>query len=323
MREVFTGCKLRGVAAALPQQVVEVDSFIPTFGEAKVARFKQVVGVESIHVASPEQRSSDLALAAAQRLFNVQSISLEEIDVLLFITQTPDAVAPPTACRLQAALGLGEHLFALDINQGCAGFLSGLLTAAHFLQHPNVRNVLILGGDTLSRWVDPADATSAMLFGDAGFAAVVGRETSAQPWTFESASLPSEAIKIPHGGPFFMQGTEVFNFSISAIPQQIQRLLQGCEGFVPEYYLLHQANGFILQQIARMCRVGAEQVPCRMCHRGNTSVASLPLLMCDLAAEGFQGTKPVVLAAFGVGLTTLATALTLDFDGIVPTFLVD
>jgi 3-oxoacyl-[acyl-carrier-protein] synthase-3 len=162
-----------------------------------------------------------------------------------------------------------------------------------------------------------------MLFGDAGFAAIVGRDPTATPWFFESASIPSQAISIPHDGYFQMQGTEVFNFSISAVPQQIQTLLADTSLAHPNLYLLHQANAFILQQIARMCRLDPAVVPCRMKQRGNTSVASLPLLMCDLAAEGYVGAKTVVLAAFGVGLTTLAAHLQLDFDNVLPTFTIE
>ncbi len=320
MVETFNGLRLKALACALPKRTVSVDSFIPRFGEETVSRFKQVVGVESFPVADEGQRASDLAEAAARQLMEAGKLDPAQVDVLLFVTQTPDAIAPATAALLQARLGLSEDLFALDLNQGCAGFLAGLLTAAHFLAHPTVRNVLLLGGDTLSRLVDPEDHTSAMLFGDAGFAALIGKEGDA-PWTFASATAANRAIEIPHGGHFTMQGTEVFNFTITRVPEQINALLAHT-GDTPETIdtlLLHQANAFIVRQIARMTRFPSAKVPCRLTQRGNTSAASLPLLLCDLAAEGMRGSHRALLSAFGVGLTWISARLDIDFDAILPT----
>ncbi len=323
MVETFTGLKLKALACALPEQVVEVDSFIARFGEETVARFKQVVGVERFPVAAEGQRASDLAEAAARKLICDHRLNPEEVDVLLFVTQTPDAIAPATSAMLQQRLGLGEHVFTLDLNQGCAGFLAGLLTAAHFLSNPSVRNVLLLGGDTLSRRINPEDHTSAMLFGDAGFAALVGKGEAA-PWTFASATAASDAITIPHGGHFAMNGTEVFNFTITRVPEQLAELMR-ITGDTPETLdalFLHQANAFIVRQVARMTRFPAEKAPCRMTCRGNTSTASLPLLLCDLAAEGQSGTRRALLSAFGVGLTWLSARMEIDLCGCMPTLTV-
>ena len=320
MMQRFGGLALRGVAAAVPETVLEVAGFAERFGEQAVARFRQIVGVERFPVAPEGVQASYYAEAAARDLLAAGVFRPEEIDAVLFVSQTPDAVAPTTASRLQGRFGLGEQTLALDLNQGCAGFLTGLLTAAHLLGHPACRNVLLLGGDTLSRLVDPADQTSAMLFGDAGFAAVVGKG-GADAWTIASASAPSEAIALPHGGRFQMSGTDVFNFSITRVPEQIQAVLAatGESREAIDLVLLHQANAFILRQIARMTGFPEARVPCRMAGRGNTSVASLPLLLCDLAGEGMRGVKRALLSAFGVGLTWMTARLNLDFCLCRPT----
>lgn len=315
MLETFGNVRLKALACALPGRVVKVESFADRFGAETAVRFRQVVGVECFHVANPSQRASDLAEAAARHLLDTGRLEADAIDVLLFVTQTPDAVAPATASLLQGRLGLGNHVFALDLNQGCAGFLAGILTAAHFLQSPEVRNVLLLGGDTLSRWVDPNDHTSAMLFGDAGFAAVLGKGEAS--WTIASACEASEAITLPHGGHFHMAGTDVFNFTVTRVPEQILRVLDATSG-APDLLLLHQANAFIVRQIARMCHFPSERTPCRIARRGNTSCASLPLLLCDLVAEGVQGRQDALLSAFGVGLTWLTARTVLDFDVCLP-----
>ncbi len=326
MIETFQHLQLKALACALPERTCAVEDFIPRFGEETVARFKQVVGVERFPVAQT-LRTSDLAEAAAKALIVAGKLDVEQVDVVLFVTQTPDAVAPATSALLQHRLGLSEQVFALDLNQGCAGFLAGLLTAAHFLSHEAVRNVLILGGDTLSRCVDPADHTSAMLFGDAGFAAVVGKDNAvseATPWTFLSATATSTAIEIPHNKPFTMAGTEVFNFTITRVPEQLSALLAATGETIDaiDALYLHQANTFILRQVARMVRCPMEKVPCRMATRGNTSSASLPLLLCDLAAEGQTGIRRALLSAFGVGLTWISARMALDLEVCLPTLVI-
>lgn len=323
MVERFIGLTLKALACALPAQTRDLTEFEARFGKEKVERFREVVGIHRYHEAPPETKTSDLAVAAAENLFASGAIQREEIDALLFITQTPDAIAPATSALLQARLHLPERLLALDINQGCAGFLTGLLTAAHLLASPTIRNVLILGGDTLTRCVDQADPATAMLFGDAGFAAIFGRDSQADTWHIANGVSSSEAITIPHGKPFAMSGTEVFNFTITKVPEQIQAVLQAANHSAEnlDWLLLHQANAFIVRQVARMCRFPEEKVPCRIANRGNTSVASLPLLLCDLKAEGISGKQRVVLSAFGVGLTWVTVALTLDFDVCQPPLL--
>lgn len=315
MANTFNGLSLKALACALPEAKQSLTEFNERFGADKVERFRTVVGIDSIHVAPSTLNTSDLAVAAAEKLFASDAVQRETIDALLFISQTPDAIAPATSALLQNRLGLPSNILALDINQGCAGFLVGLQTAAHLLASPAIRNVLILGGDTLTRCVDPNDVATAMLFGDAGFAALITR-SGEDTWHLESGLESSNAITIPHNKPFEMAGTDVFNFTITKVPEQIVNVMQQAN-LTPDtldYALLHQANAFIVRQVARMCRLPEEKVPCRIAQRGNTSVASLPLLLCDLKAEGVTGKKRVICSAFGVGLTWVTLALTLDFD---------
>lgn len=321
----FRGLSLKALACAVPSTVKEVADYEVRFGKDKVDRFREVVGIQAFPVAPVGVKTSDLAVAAAEKLFDSHAIARETIGAVLFITQTPDAVAPATSALLQARLHLPTTALALDINQGCAGFLVGMLTAAHLLASPAMQNVLVLGGDTLSPCVDQDDPATAMLFGDAGFAAVFGRDPTATAWHIASGVSASDAISIPHGQPFRMSGTEVFNFTITKVPEQILEVMQAAQ-ISPDaldFLLLHQANAFIVRQVARMCRLPEAKVPCRIAQRGNTSVSSLPLLLCDLKAEGLSGKKQVVLSAFGVGLTWVSAALTIDFDAFQPPILLN
>jgi 3-oxoacyl-[acyl-carrier-protein] synthase-3 len=270
-----------------------------------------MVGIEQQHLAPANQKASDFALAAAQHLFDARpDIERTSIDAILFLSQTPDALAPITASRLQQALQLPESTLALDINQGCTGFVAGLLLAGNLLQNPTFRNILILGGDTLSHHLHPDDTATSMLFSDGGFAAIIGR--GEETWTFETLNLPSNAITLPHNGTLQMMGSEVFNFTLLRVAEQLQTLPK------PDVYLLGQTNAFALRQIARTLHCDDATLPCRIAKRGNTSGASLPTLMCDLAAEGETEQKTVILSAFGVGLTAMSVHMPLDFQAIVP-----
>ena len=320
MLETFDGLRIRALTCAVPEMVRETNSFVSAFGESNIARFKQAVGIERCPVVPEGMQTSDLAAAAAKSLFERTGLDRSTVDVLLFVTQTPDAVAPATSARLQARLELSEAVFALDINQGCTGFLSGLLTAAHFLQNPSVRSVLLLGGDTLTRHTDPTDAASAMLFGDAGFAAVIDRDAAADRWTSDCRMSASDAISMPFGKPFAMQGSDVFTFTVTRVPEQILDMMRVC-GETPtslDLLCLHQANAFIVRQVARMTGMPAAKVPCRIANRGNTSSASLPLLLCDLASEQPKGPRNVLFSAFGVGLAWQSLHLHFDFGACLP-----
>lgn len=312
MHEVLEGCCIRAIASVLPSTQHPLSTFIPTYGESYVTRFQQMVGIERLHLAMPQQRASDFALAAAQQLFKHHpDIHPSDVDALFFLSQTPDQLSPITASRLQKSLGLPPTLLALDVNQGCTGFVAGLLLAANLLQNSAIRNVLIVGGDTLSHHLSAEHPSTAMSFSDGGFAAIVGKEDK-RIWTFETLNEPSYAISLPHQGTLQVEGAEIFNFTLSNVTAQIQALP------TPDYYLVGQTNAFILHQLARACGCDEQKMPCRIAQRGNTSGASLPTLICDLAAEGLSGKHSVTLTAFGVGLSTMSVYLQLDFNCACP-----
>jgi 3-oxoacyl-[acyl-carrier-protein] synthase-3 len=312
MRETLSGCTLRAVTSVLPSTRRAITDFIPTLGQDYVERFQSLVGINTLHLAAPHQKASDFALAAAKRLLQQNpEISPHSIHALLFLTQTPDNLAPITASRLQQALGLNETTLALDLNQGCTGFLAGLLLAANLLQNPAFENVLILGGDTLSHHIDPNEPNAALLFSDGGFAALIGR--GEETWTFETLNVPSNAISLPHHGYLQLIGSEVFNFTLLRVTEQLQSLPPA------ERILLGQSNAFALKQIARSLGYDETHVPIRIAQRGNTSGASLPTLLCDLAAEGSLSQKQtLILSSFGVGLSAISAHLPLQASAIVP-----
>ena len=305
MNQTFQGLRLEAVSCVLPDYCTTLEDYAERFGKDIAERYSKLVGIQRTFHAPHGITVTDLVRAAAAPLLEEHRA---EIDVLLHVTQTPHLDAPPESCLLQRDLGLGEHVIALDINQGCAGFMVALQTTAHFMLHPTVRHVLICGGDVLSNRVDKDDHATAFMFSDVGFAALIGRGDG--DWAFANGTAGSTAITLPHNATFRMNGTDVFNFTISKVPEQILSLR------TPEVdcLLLHQSNAFIMRQIGRLCGFAPEQVPMNIADYGNASSASLSLLLCDLAQNrGWRGKRTAILSGYGCGLTWVSARMPLDF----------
>lgn len=315
-----------GLACAVPETIVGNDVMAARFGYEQITKFEKMVGVKERRVAGDGVCTSDLACAAAQRLKEVGRWTPADIDALVFVTQTPDYVLPATACALQNRLGIKKDCFAFDFNLGCSGFVYGVHLVSSLLQMQGIRKALLMGGDCLLKLVDPQDPASAPLFGDAGFAAVLARDESADEvrYRFKTDGAGYRAIfddnlarhgrSNPPTGEFVrMDGMDVFNFTINEVPDLIKTEMFAAQltSENVDYLVLHQANKFVLKQVAMMTGFPMEKVPICMDRFGNTSSASIPLTLCDLAGRD-HGVKKVVLSGFGVGLSW--GTLIMNFD---------
>ena len=342
---ILRNVALRAISCVVPDNPVENEQFVERFGEG-VEKFAKMTGVKRRCVALPDQTSSDLSYVAAKHLFATGKAVLEEIDAIIFVSQTPDYILPATACVLHQRLGLKKECLAFDINLGCSGFVYGLFVAGSLCRREGVRNVLLCGGDTISKVVSPTDKSSTMLFGDGGFSALMTySEVDSNPWYylygtdgagFKSIMIPSGVQRNKAGSreirefgegvlrsdyDLYMNGTEVFNFTISEVPSAIKRLMEkaGCTPDNTDMLVLHQANLFILKQIAKMTKFSMEKVPVTIDRFGNTSVTSIPLTLCDaLASNHNQASRRVVLGGFGVGLSWGVISLEVSPDCCQP-----
>jgi 3-oxoacyl-[acyl-carrier-protein] synthase-3 len=253
---------------------------------------------------------------------------------------------PSTACVLHHRLGLKKECLAFDINLGCSGFAYGLFVAGSLCRREGIRSVLLCGGDTISKLVSSVDKSSAMLFGDGGYAALLEyTDASDNPWSYlygtdgagaKSIIIPSGAHRNKNGAhdvrefgegvlrsdyDLYLDGIDVFNFTISEVPSAIKRLMKQAER-CPEntdFLVLHQANLFILKQIAKLTNFPMEKVPVTIDRFGNTSSASIPLALCDaLAVSSVTSAQRVVLAGFGVGLSWGVISMVLSPDCCLP-----
>lgn len=330
----FDDAAIRGIVTTAGDRKVMIEDEAEAFGydERTLKRLKRSMGFASRHVVSdPSVCTSDLCAQSAHRLFKGLAIDPSSIDALLFVSQTPDYRAPSTAIILQDRLGLSTRTVAFDINLGCSGFINGLYTAYSFI-HSGMERVLLCVGDIASRFAYPQDKNLTPLMGDAGSAVLIERTVnSPSAFVLHSDGSGYEHLIIPAGGcrqpvtpeslepktfedgairravDMFMNGGEIFNFTIKVVPAMFEELfaLSGREKETVDYFVLHQANRYILQNIAKRLGVGAERLPMdTMTEYGNQNSASIPgTVNARLSNVYSQKRVRSVFAGFGIGLS--------------------
>jgi 3-oxoacyl-[acyl-carrier-protein] synthase-3 len=316
------GVALRGVVSALPARRVTNEHFKADFSDDDINDVIKMIGVEARHWVAEGQTSSDLCLAATQRLLARLDWAADSIDALIHVSQTPNQRLPATACELHGALGLSPNCQAFDVGLGCSGYVYGLWMASALI-NAGCRRVLLLAGDSSSRMIDPKDRGTALLFGDAGTASALEASPGAAPIHFVLGTDGAGARNLlVQGGGFrdiaaderraegynpdtlFMDGGAVFTFTLKAVPALIRQTLGRAGASVDEVdaLVLHQANRFMLNHIAKKVGVPPERTPINIDRYGNTSSSSLPLVLCsDLGERLTREPMRLMLAGFGVG----------------------
>ena len=333
----FKGIGITAMAAAVPSRVIDNLKYTEHFPEEQVKEVVEKVGIYERRFADELTCSSDLCFAAAQKLILDNQINRDEIDLLVFVSQTPDYRMPATGITLQHRLGLGNHCIAFDINLGCSAFLYGMSVVYSMMQTGNIRKALILDGETRSKVYSPKDRRSAFIFGDAGVAALIEHNEKFGETTLSLNSDGSRAdlIMIKGGGyrhmscvetlqervvdefgnirsdeQGYMRGGDVFNFVIREIPRDIKRTMAeaGVTNEDIDYFCFHQANNFINAYIAKKMKLDVFKIPHTIEKYGNTSSVSVPLTIVSELKDKLVGNKTLMLSAFGVGMTW-ATAI--------------
>lgn len=325
------------LSGAVPRTVIDNYKYTQYFPEDQVREVVDKVGIYERRFADEKTCSSDLCFAAAEKLIADNGIDRNEIDLLIFISQTPDYRMPATSVLLQERLGLPNSTIAFDINLGCSAFIYGLSVAYSFMQCNNLRKALILDGETRSKVYSPKDRRSAFLFGDGGVAALVERDEKfgESYFSLNSDGSRGDLIKINAGGyrmpssvetlqekvvdeygnirseeQGYMNGGDVFNFVIREIPRDIKKIAEWSEVDIQslDYYVFHQANNFINSYLAKKLKLDTTRIPSTIAKYGNTSSVSVPLTIVDQLKDNLSGKKRLMLSAFGVGMTW-ATAI--------------
>ena len=329
---------ITAMSAAVPRTVVDNYKYTQYFPEDQVKEVVDKVGVYERRFADEKTCSSDLCYAAAEKLFSDNNVNRSEIDLLIFISQTPDYRMPATSVILQDRLKLPNSTIAFDINLGCSAFMYGLSVAYSMISNQSrLRKVLILDGETRSKVYSPKDRRTAFLFGDGGVAALIERDErfGESYFSLNSDGSREGLIKIDAGGyrnmssaetvkekvvdeygnirsdeQGYMHGGDVFNFVIREIPKDIKNLcnIAGEDIQSMDYYVFHQANNFINSYISKKMKLDVTKLPSTIAKYGNTSSVSVPLTIVSELKDKLAGDKKLLLSAFGVGMTW-ATAL--------------
>lgn len=346
IRSTFENIRIAGIAAAVPKnREILSERYNDLFGEESVRAFSKTTGVLERRVAKEEQTASDLAYVSAKHVIRENSVDKEKIGICIFISQTPDYRFPSTACVLHRRLELPKDCIAFDVNLGCSGYVYGIQIISSLLQSTNCRYGLLLAGDTLNKVISPQDKSSCMLFGDSGCATLFEKadRTAAIATAYRTDGRGFQAIITPSGGyrnpngshervkwadgnersdyELYMNGVEVFSFTISEVPAMINEFMEesriGRDSF--DAYVLHQANCYILKQVAKRSRLPKDKLPISMDRYGNTSVTSIPLTLCDrYGALNEDGEKRILSCGFGVGLSWGIAAFTVNQKEILP-----
>ena len=335
----YNGVGITAMAGAVPRRVINNYEYTEFFPADQVKEVVDKVGVFERRFADENTCSSDLCYAAAEKLIADNDIDRSEIDLLIFLSQTPDYRMPATSIILQDRLGLPSSCIAFDIQMGCAGFCYALSVAYSMMQNGNLRKALVLDGETRSKVYSPRDRRSAFIFGDAGVAALVEKDDKfGQSWfSINSDGSRHDLIMIKGGGyrnpssvetltekvvdeygnmrsdeQGYMRGGDVFNFVIREIPRNIKQTLEasGVDKDSIDYIVFHQANNFINSYIAKKMKLDTAKIPHTIEKYGNTSSVSVPLTIVSELKDKLAGNKLLLLSAFGVGMSWVT--------GIVP-----
>lgn len=331
--------RIAALASHFPGDVLDNERLATELGAWTAEKIEAKTGIRRRHLAAPDECASDLAVLAARKLFARGVVQPSEIDYLLFCTQSPDYFLPTTACVLQSRLGLPESAGALDFNLGCSGYIYGLGLAKALIETGQARRVLLLTGDTYSKFLHPHDRSVRTLFGDGAAATLVvgavGEEALIGPFVYGTDGRGADNLIVRTGGlraprvanapvvedadgnqrtvnDLVMNGPEIFNFTLKVVPQTVRDLLAASGHAVGDvdHFVFHQANRFMLDHLRKKLGVPAEKFFVGMADCGNTVSSTIPIALEQLDAAGrLKPGQLLMLVGFGVGYSWGGTML--------------
>ena len=349
---IFKNKKVSGILTILPKKVVKFEDEMAnySFSPAKSMKLKLAMGYNEHRLAEPGQCSSDFCKFGLQYLFDNGMLKKEEIDALLFVSQSADYYMPPTSNIIHGYFGLKHDCLCLDINQGCAGFEIGLIESFMLLEQPAINKVVLMNADVLSSKVSDQDRNSKPLIGDAAAITIVEKDVR-DSVIFANVKMDGTgafALNIPAGGfrmpstvetakmeqdeagnwrgkdNLVMQGDEVFNFVQREVPPMIEHLFEqsGVDRNDVDWYMFHQPNKFMLHKLADKLKIPREKMPANIVENfGNASGVTVPTCISyNLGEQLCNNTMQICLAGFGVGLTWSSIMMemgNMDFNRII------
>ena len=336
MKFKYQGKKITGILTVVPKNEKTFDEEMENYqaSKARTKRLKAVMGFEKHKIVEEGVCVSDLAVFGMEYLFRNELLNKEDIDSLVVVTESPDYIMPGTSTVIQGILGLRHEVYCLDLNQGCAGFIVGLQQAFSLLDQEDIRKVVLINADVLSRRTSKQDRNSYPLIGDAASITIVENDSDLSNVAYGVIKMDGQrmdALMIPAGGfripstpetsilrensegnlrslnHLVMKGGDVFNFMQTEVPPLIDELMlyAGKKKENIDWYLFHQPNKFMVDKLADAMGVPHEKMPSNIVtYFGNASGVTIPTNICfNLGKKLLDHTYEVCLSGFGVGLT--------------------
>lgn len=325
---------LAAIAYHLPAGTLTNQQLADEDGGLSAELILDKTGIAERRIAAPAECASDLAVAAAQKLFQDGICAPEDIDFLILCTQSPDYFLPTTACLVQSRLGLPQHCGAVDLNQGCSGYVYGLAFAKSLVEAGAATNVLLITAETYSKFINPRDRTVRTIFGDAAAATLVREVVSDEeligPFVFGTDGTGASHLIVPAGGlrkpcteetsvetrdrsgswrseqNLYMNGAEIFNFTLKVVPRTVQALLERSRLTLADidWFIFHQANRFMLEHLRSKLKIPSEKYVISLGDCGNTVSSSIPIaLKREWMRGAIRPRQTLMMVGFGVGLS--------------------
>lgn len=330
---------LKAISYYLPNNNLSNAIIENEFPEWSIDKIASKTGINNRHIAASYETSVDMAVKAAEKLFLEHNIAKEEIDFLILCTQSPDYFLPTSACIIQERLGLNTSVGAFDINLGCSGFVYGLGISKGLIASGQAKNILFITSETYSKFIHPKDKSNKTIFGDAAAATLISTNGFAEIGNFEYGTdgKGAENLIIKNGGLrnykkqseiiideynnyssddyLFMNGSEIFLFTLSAVPKLIRNTLEKNNSTIEEVdlFVFHQANRYMLENLRKKLSISAENFYLYLEDCGNTVSSTIPIALYHAQKDNLLlAGKKVLLAGFGVGYSWAGNVLKIE-----------
>lgn len=321
---------IKAINYALPEGVLTNEEVAAMFPEWTVEKIEKKLGIKQRHITAENETASDIAIKAAEQLFENNGINKEVIDYLIFVTQSPDYHLPTTACVIQKRMGLSHNLTSIDVNLGCNGFVVGLSLAKAVILAGQAKNVLLLTGETYSKYMHEKDKSNLTIFGDGASATIVSTEGIAEIGEFVVGTdgEGAENLIVKTGGArhmkpandlvfddfgnprssdnLYMDGPAILNYSLDFLAKLVNDVLAKNSLTMDDIdlHVYHQANIFLANLERKTLRIPLEKYWVSIENTGNTVSSTIPIALCEALKEGklTKGMK-VLSIAQGLGYT--------------------
>lgn len=330
---------ITAIATHLPVRVINNEQLSERFPDWSPQKIYDKTGILERRVSADQETASDLAISAANKLFDGHQIDRSTIDFLLFCTQTPDHLLPATACILQKALNLNNSIGAVDYNGGCSGFVYGVALAKGLVETGLANRVLLLTADTYSKIINDRDRSVSTLFGDGAAATLIEGEpcstSSIGPVVFGTDGSGSNNLIVPAGAfreprsdhtevenadqsgnirsrnNLYMDGPAIVAFALKRVPQAYKKVLElsGKSSDEIDLVVMHQANSYILEKLRKKLDIAEEKFVIDLSMAGNTVSSSIPIALEGHVSKSTRSRRNVIVIGFGVGYSWAAALI--------------